>query len=95
MEDTVEPVQYFRLMDDARVYAVIRRQGGLLERWSPDRNQWKEALWHWDVFFGFGEVNEKVAITVEEAQTIIDGGTLGDIADGDWDYLTHRAPSDD
>ncbi|MCX6434045.1 MAG: hypothetical protein NTX29_15140 [Actinobacteria bacterium] len=85
-----DEVHYFAMMLDDQPYAVIRRQGGLLERWSPDRGEWKEALFHWDTFFGRGDAGEKRAISTREAEELIaNGAGLRDIDDVSWAALTH------
>ena len=83
---------YYAMLDDGEVYAIVRRTGGLLERWSPDRGVWKEALFHWDTFFGMGDVGEKRGISEEDALALVASGEgLRDISDGDWDWL-NQAP---
>jgi hypothetical protein len=91
----VPAIRYFTLGDDGRLYAVVRREGALLQRWSPSRGEWKEALFHWDHLFGHGEVGAKQEISADEAQRIIDNrDDLPDISDADWDAL-NDAPADD
>lgn len=88
-----DDVHFYAMLLDGQPYAIVRRQGGLLERWSPDRGVWKEALFHWDTFFGMGDVGEKRRITSEEAADLIARGEgLRDISDADWDYLNSLRP---
>ena len=87
-----DDVHYFAMMLDDQPYAVIRRRGGLLERWSPDRGAWKEALFHWDTFFGKGDPGERRGISADEAHALIAGDArLHDIDDASWAAL-NRSP---
>ena len=81
--------QYYEMMDDDEVYAVCRTQGALVERWSPDRQQWKEALFHvGDLLFN-GSTSERRQVDEAEAEKTIAEDPLRDLTDSEWAELTN------
>lgn len=87
--------QYWEMLDEDRVYAVCRSQGALVERWSPQRGQWKEATFHVDdVLFNQGSA-EKRSVSEAEAEKTIHDEVLPDVSDEDWAQLSHPVGQSD
>lgn len=80
--------QYWEMLDDDRVYAICRTQGALVERWSADRQQWKEALFHVKDLLFSNSTSEAQQITEAEAEKSIREEILPDLMDSEWQELT-------